>query len=118
MEQLHEALRLAFGWFDEHLYSFWVGGDFWAHDAPCYTAPFEIDEIGKDALSARTAIRDVGLEKGSALSYIFDFGDEWRLALKVVDTWPAADGAYPMLVDAEGLPPPQYPELDEDALDE
>ena len=26
LEQLHEALRLAFGWADPHLYSFWFGG--------------------------------------------------------------------------------------------
>lgn len=114
LEQLHEALRLAFGWFDPHLYSFWVGGNFWDRNVPHYTAPFEIEEMGKDALSARTPIREVGLKKGSTVAYVFDFGDEWRLALKVVDTWPATAAAYPMLVDAEGIPPPQYPDLDED----
>lgn len=59
-------------------------------------------------------MRDAGLKKGSRLSYLFDYGDEWRLALRVVDTWPADEAAYPMLVDAEGIPPPQYPDLDED----
>ena len=52
--------------------------------------------------------------KGSKLAYLFDYGDEWRLLLTVVDTWPAADHPYPMLVDAEGIPPPQYLDLDED----
>lgn len=113
-EQLHEALRLAFGWYDAHLYSFWVGGDFWDRTAPEYTAPFEIEEAGKDKLSARTPVRKAGLKKGSRLSYLFDYGDEWRLALRVVDTWPAGDASYPMLVDAAGIPPPQYPDLDED----
>ena len=76
--------------------------------------PFEIDEMGKDALSARTPIGEVGLKKGSKISYVFDFGDEWRLALRVVDAWPAGDESYPMLVGAEGTPLPQYPDLDED----
>jgi Plasmid pRiA4b ORF-3-like protein. len=56
----------------------------------------------------------VGLQRGSKLAYLFDFGDEWRLALEVVDSWQAEDGVYPMLVEAAGTPPPQYPPLDED----
>lgn len=31
--------------------AFWVGGDFWDESAPEYTAPFEIDEMGKKKLS-------------------------------------------------------------------
>ena len=26
---LHDAIQEAFGWYDDHLYSFWLGGDFW-----------------------------------------------------------------------------------------
>lgn len=37
LEQLHEALRLAFGWADPHLYSFWLTGKFW-DDTGEYTA--------------------------------------------------------------------------------
>jgi hypothetical protein len=36
------------------------------------------------------------------------------LLLKVVDRWEAGDEIYPMLVEAEGVPPPQYAALDED----
>jgi hypothetical protein len=113
LEQLHEALRLAFGWADPHLYSFWVGSKFWDSEAGEYTAPFEVEEMGKDKRSARTPIAELGLRKGRSLAYVFDFGDEWRLLLKVADTWDAEDDAYPMLVEAHGTPPPQYPELDE-----
>ena len=60
LEQLHEALRLAFGWAETHLYSFWLTGEFWD------------------------------------------------------DRWQAGGEFYPMLVEAEGVPPPQYPELEED----
>lgn len=113
LEQLHEALRLAFGWADTHLYSFWLTGKFW-DDAGEYTAPFEIEEMGKPKASARIPIAELGLKKGSAIAYVFDFGDEWRLMLEVVDSWPSGDSSYPMLVEAEGVPPPQYPELEED----
>jgi hypothetical protein len=114
LEQLHEALRLAFGWYDPHLYSFWVGGDFWDPETPEYTAPYELETRLEGAESARIALLKLKLRKGSKLSYVFDFGDEWRLALTVVETWPADDGSYPMLVDAEGVTPPQYLELDDE----
>jgi len=113
LEQLHEALRLAFGWADPHLYSFWLSGKFW-DDAGEYTAPFEVEEMGKAKASARIAIGELGLRKGKAVAYVFDFGDEWRLLLKVVDRWDAGEESYPMLVEAVGVPPPQYRELEED----
>jgi hypothetical protein len=109
LEQLHEALRLAFGWADPHLYSFWPSGRFWDTDADEYTAPWELEERGKHAHTARTPIGELRLSKGSSLAYLFDFGDEWRLFLEVVETWPAdEESCYPMLVEAEGIPPPQY----------
>jgi hypothetical protein len=113
LEQLHEALRLAFGWADSHLYSFWLSGKFW-DDAGEYTVPYELEKTGKPAASARVPIGELGLRKGKTIAYVFDFGDEWRLLLKVIDRWRAGDESYPMLVEAEGVPPPQYPELDED----
>jgi hypothetical protein len=117
LEQLHEALRLTFGWFDAHLYSFWIEGEHWDSEAAEYTAPFEI-ENEEDKLSADTSIAKVGLEQGSKLSYVFDFGDQWRLTLEVVDSWQAEEGSYPMLVEAAGTSPPQYPPLEDDELDE
>lgn len=118
LEQLHEALRLAFGWADPHLYSFWLSGKFWDGEETEYTAPFEVEEMGKEKKSARVPIGELGLRKGKTIAYLFDFGDEWRLLLKVVDHWPAGDESYPMLVEADGTPPPQYPDLEDDPDEE
>jgi len=65
-----------------------------------YSAPFELED---DELSTRTPISEVGLGKGARIAYLFDYGDEW----------PAGDESYPMLIEAEGTPPPQYQPLDE-----
>jgi Plasmid pRiA4b ORF-3-like protein len=113
-EQLHEALRLAFGWADPHLYSFWIGPKFWDREALEYTAPHHMEDGRPDAVSARTPILEARLKERSRLSYVFDYGDEWRLSLTVVETWQADGRAYPMLADGEGVPPPQYSSLDED----
>ena len=117
LDQLHEALRLAFGWGEEHLHSFWLSGKFWDGEETEYTAPFELSELDEAKKTADVPIGELGLRKGKSLAYVFDFGDEWRLLLKVVDRWQAGEESYPMLVDAEGVPPPQYPEID-DALGE
>ena len=79
LEQLHEALRLAFGWADPHLYCFWRSGRFWDRESVRYSAPFELPE---DELSARVEVRELGLRKGAELAYLFDYGDEWRLQLR------------------------------------
>ncbi len=117
LDQLHEALRLAFGWADSHLYSFWMSGKFWDRNGEEYTAPFEVDEMGKPKQSADVPVGELGLRKGKKIAYIFDFGDEWRLLLRVVDSWDAAGESYPMLVYAKGIAPPQYPPDDDDDVD-
>lgn len=115
LEQLHEALRLAFGWADPHLYSFWPSGRFWDTDDDEYTAPVDLEERGEHARSAQTPLAELRLRKRSSLAYLFDYGDEWRLFLEVVDTWPADDeSCYPMLVEAEGTPPPQYAAIEDE----
>jgi hypothetical protein len=87
LEQLHEALRLAFGWADPHLYSFWIGKEWWNQDADEYTAPFAIDEMDEDKRSARVPVGELGLRKRGTMAYVFDFGDEWRLLIRLEDSW-------------------------------
>jgi len=87
LEQPHEALRLASGWYETHLYSFWTSGKFWDGESEEYAAPFELEEMGKEKKSARSPIAELGLRKGRKLAYLFDYGDEWRLVLRVVETW-------------------------------
>jgi hypothetical protein len=49
LEQLHEALRLSFG------------------------TPYELDPDDDRVRSGRTALSELGLRKGKALAYLFDF---------------------------------------------
>ena len=47
--------------------------------------------------SGRVPLSGLGLRKRKTIAYLFDFGDEWRLLLKVVDRWEAGEESYPML---------------------
>ena len=111
LEQLHEALRLAFAWADPHMYAFWMSGRWWDAEGARYQTPDEACPDDDGIRSGRTALSELGLRKGKALAYLFDFGDEWRVLLKVVDRWEAGEETYPMLIESEGVP--QYAPLDE-----
>src|SRR6266851_6495897 len=41
---LHRVLQAAFGWDDDHLYSFWLDGKFWSSVGGEYTHPWHANE--------------------------------------------------------------------------
>ncbi len=108
---LHNGIQTAFGWRDDHLYSFWLDGRFWGDRATEYTAPIEPDE---DVATADVPIGELGLKPGRKLAYVFDFGDSWRVALRLAATTPDDGGHYPRTVATKGEALPQYPDQDED----
>lgn len=56
-----------------------------------------------------TTLEDLHLEVGQTFLYLFDYGDEWRLKVRVHAINPEApEGDYPRVVEAVGEPPPQY----------
>lgn len=107
---LHDALQEAFGWLDDHLYSFWLDGRFWGDHAVAYTSPFTLDGPPQ---TAEVPIVTLELAVGATIAYVFDFGDEWRVRLTLVEQVDADGGAYPRVLDREGTAPPQYPDLDD-----
>jgi hypothetical protein len=75
---LHDAIQKAFGWHDDHLYSFWLDGCFWGSNELEFTST-EVPDEGR--ATADVPIAELGLAPGSKIAYIFDFGDEWRVLL-------------------------------------
>ncbi len=59
--------------------------------------------------ASETTIRELGLEKGDRICYLFDYGDEWRFyaILKEVIEDEPSDGE-PEVVNAKGDPVVQY----------
>lgn len=102
---LHDAIQEAFGWLDDHLYSFWLDGRFWGNEAQEFTSPIEPD--GR-AATADVPIAELGIAPGARLAYIFDFGDEWRVLLVLREQTETDGSAYPRVVERVGTAPPQY----------
>jgi hypothetical protein len=118
---VHNALQAALGWDDDHLYSFWLRGTFWARDGSEYTHPFHAAEpnllgslaIGPAPKSAAARLDRLKLRKGQRIAYLFDFGDEWRVALTLRQITADDGQPYPRLLESVGDAPPQYPDYDD-----
>lgn len=105
-EDLHLAIQQAFGWDDDHLYSFFTG-----------KKPFD----PKHEISApwaessphthQVTLGSLGLKAKRKLYYLFDYGDEHLFELLVTAVNPQAPkGSYPKVVGRHGRAPSQYSE--------
>jgi hypothetical protein len=107
---LHRGIQAAFGWLDDHIYSFWLDGEFWGSPATEYTAAVEVED---DLATADIALSRLGLKEGAKIAYAFDFGDSWRVSLRLDARIDDEGVNYPRVAAAEGDAPPQYPAPDE-----
>jgi hypothetical protein len=107
---LHDAIQQAFGWWDDHLYSFWLDGSFFGDDEVELTTPDAPDE---GVATADVPIAELGLEIGQRIGYVFDFGDDWRVRVTVCERLGAEANEYPRLLELRGTPPPQYAAIEE-----
>jgi hypothetical protein len=106
---LHYALQSAFGWDDDHMYAFWPGAQFWTSADDHFTRPCGGDAPADPAEhSAGIRLDSLALSPGEGLAYVFDFGDEWRVRLRLEEI--VADDGHPSprLIEAVGDAPPQY----------
>jgi hypothetical protein len=106
---LHAAIQQAFGWGDDHLYSFWLDARFWGDDRTEYVRPGTPDS---ENTTADVPVEELGLGVGAKIAYVFDYGDEWRVMLTVRER---LDGEEPVrrVIERRGAAPPQYPPLEE-----
>jgi hypothetical protein len=110
---LGEAIPLAFGFDDPHLWSFFLSGKPWDGATEYARSPSPDD--GRPARAAdRLRIRDV--PAGKEFLFLFDYGDEWQFGVRLVPTAtaPQPDVRYPRVVASRGQAPAQYPPVEED----
>jgi hypothetical protein len=108
---LHYALQSAFGWDDDHLYSFWLDGSFWTSDAEQYMHPYHAASFHPPGKSACTRLRQLRLAEGQRIAYVFDFGHEWRVQLTLREIRAADGRAVARCIERVGAAPPQYDEV-------
>jgi hypothetical protein len=117
LAELGERIPTAFGFDDDHLWSFFLSGRPWDRDS-------EYARLPDPPVGGRERGAD-GLRVGDAPArkeflFLFDYGDEWHFGVRLVRTGVVEPGArYPRVVASHGQAPPQYPDVDdEDHWDE
>ncbi|MBV9818179.1 MAG: hypothetical protein JOZ07_07505 [Solirubrobacterales bacterium] len=106
---LHDAIQEAFGWADDHLYSFWLDGDYWGDQEMEFGRPGVSDN---ECRTTDVPLVELNLAVGARIAYVFDYGDEWRVMLTLCDR---RDGSQGMLrvLERRGRPPTQYAPIED-----
>lgn len=110
LDDLHHAIRDAFGWDDDHLYAFFLSGRAW-DDLTEVARPVDDDfwDEPDPPTADEVTLADLEPEVGQRWLYLFDYGDELRHQVQVVQVLPAPDGGdFPRIVEQHGDAPPQY----------
>jgi hypothetical protein len=103
LDDLHYAILSGVDFDTDHLYSFFMSGQAWDRGTE-YAAPY-----AERRSAARVKIGDLRLRMKQKFLYLFDYGDEHRFEVQLVDINPEAPkDRYPRLVESHGKAPRQY----------
>ena len=113
LAKLHEVIFDAFDRDDEHMYEFQIDGKGPTdRNAKRYVLPMgddPFDDQRPAGVVTRTTVDALGLKKGQAFGYWFDFGDDWwhQINVLAIHDGPGS-GRYPRVTAKTGDSPPQY----------
>lgn len=138
-ETLHKVIYKAFDREEEHLYRFTIKkimqgaeelkklmrslGVRVSNKRRYETTEISCPECAKDDRyyadevfnAAKTKIQKFDFELKQKFEYLFDFGDEWRHEIQVMEFLPVEkDKRYPQIVKVKGESPKQYPDYNEE----
>lgn len=102
LDQFHEVIQAAFGWWNYHLYEFEFGRTRYGIPDP------DGFDFGPPARDARKARLDQVAGAGSSFTYTYDFGDNWEHKVtieKVLDVSPVL--SPPACIDGRRAGPPE-----------
>ncbi|MGI5187683.1 plasmid pRiA4b ORF-3 family protein [Promicromonospora sp. CA-289599] len=109
LDVVHQVIQDAFGWEDAHLHRFALGGSVWDRDAQLFLCPYDVAE-GEDQGTPEEQVRldQVLNEPGDVLEYVYDYGDDWQLRLRLEKILPSEPGTPPAVcVDGRRAAPPE-----------
>ncbi len=97
LDVVHRVLQTAFSWTDTHLWKFWLGGDPFSRTGESFLCPWDVeegdswDDGGLPASGVR--LDETMQDAGDVLTYVYDYGDNWELTLRLEEVSSAAAGA-------------------------
>ena len=115
---LHMEIQQAFGWDNDHMFSFYFGERLFDPDNEYSGNPFGehiVSSIGKPTKSAATTqIRDLRLTENLTFLYLFDYGDELvhEVTVEKIRDKNVRDKKLTTIISNIGTPPLQYEEFE------
>lgn len=132
LHDLHGAIQEAYGFDDDHLYSYFMSGRAWDLSDHEYFHP---DAAPRDEVEARmremeakirgrypeprlsateVELESLNLKQRQRFLYLFDYGDEWLFEVEYVGEGVSEDVLYPRLVGVRGESPRQYSDFSDE----
>ena len=110
------AIVQAFGFDFDHAFGFFSKLTGRIFDSPKRYELFVDQEGGGNGKSVKhTTVAQAFPKGGDKMLFVYDYGDEWRFQVEVVERGAQAAGTrYPKILAAVGKAPPQYPDIDDD----
>lgn len=112
LDVVHEVLQVAFDWTDSHLHRFSLGGHPFDQTAQLFLCPYDAEEGELDdeggIPASEVRLDETMQEPGDALAYVYDYGDNWELTVRLEDVLPApADAPSAVAVAGSRTAPPE-----------
>lgn len=113
LDILHQVLQVAFDWTDSHLHRFSLGGGAFDDHSQVFLCAYDVDnkewpEDDDGIPAAETRLDETLGEPGDVLHYLYDYGDNWELTLRLEEVLPAqTDCPAAVVVDGERAAPPE-----------
>lgn len=89
LDVMHRVLQVAFGWSDTHLWRFSLGGEPFGRTGQAFLCPWDVEEgdVEDDGAVAASEVRldETMQDLGDVLHYVYDYGDNLELALRLED---------------------------------
>ena len=91
---VHQVLQAAYDWTDSHLHRFSIGGDTFDMGAEWFLCEYDVEE-GEDegTPDAEVTLDETLVEPGDVLHYVYDYGDNWDLTIRLEEVLPLTDDA-------------------------
>ena len=118
-------IQEAYGFDDDHLYSYFMSGKAWDLSGYEYYHPYaepqnEV-EVGMRVMAAKirgtpeprrrateVELQSLSLRQKQRFLYLFDYGDEWMFEVEYVGEGVSEEVFYPRIVGSRGESPQQY----------
>lgn len=112
LDVVHRVLQIAFSWTDTHLWRFMLGGEAFSRTGQAFLCPWDVEE-GEFEDEGAPPASEVRLDEtlqdvGDCLRYLYDYGDNWELTLRLENVSPAdANAPSAVILGGRRAAPPE-----------